>query len=146
MSGNLDSQKQTSNARLIGNNRIGYGVLCGASVVGAFALSAAFGAFADASILVLVCGVVLYGLFNLAGVLRPKWLLLSPEGLRYRPVIGRERFIGWRDIKSVDYVFISQGTGVLTYRDRFGRAHGLGLWFDTPSLVQSVEDWRIHYS
>ena len=146
MSGNLDSQKQTSDTRLIGNNRIGYGVLCGVSVIGVFALSAAFGAFSDTSILVLIGGIVLYGLFNLAGALRPKWLLLSPESARYRPVMGRERIVAWRDMTSIDYVFISQGTGILTYRDGHGRSHGLGLWLDIPSVVREVDEWRIRHS
>ena len=146
MSGNLDSQKQTSDTRLIDNNRVGYSALCALSVIGAFVLSAAFGAFSDTFILVLIGGIILYGLFNLAGALRPKWLLLSPEGVRYRPVFGQKRFVSWRDLRSVDYTFISQGTGILTYRDGNGRSHGMGFWLDIPSVVREVDDWRIRHS
>jgi len=142
----LDSHTANSDTRLIGNNRVGYVALAGASLIGAFVMSAMFGAGAGRFALVLLGGIVIYGLFNVAGALRPKWLLLSPEGLRYRPVFGRERFVGWRNMNSIDYVFISQGTGVLTYRDGLGRSHGLGLWLDIPSVVREVENWRVRDS
>ena len=131
-----------ADTRLIGNIRTGYIVLAGASLIGAFLMSAMFGTGAGTFALVLVGGTVIYGLFNVVGALRPKWLHLSPEGVRYRPVVGRERFVGWGDINSIDFVFISQGMGVLTYRDGLGQSHRLGLWLDISSVVREVEEWR----
>ena len=146
MSGFLDSQTEPSDTRLIGNNRIGYVVLSGASMIGAFVASAMFGAGAGTLALVLLVAAVLYGLFNLAGALRPKWLLVSPEGVRYRPVFGQESFVRWQGMASIDFVFVSQGFGVLTYRDDLGRSHGLGFWLDIHSVVREVDACRVRYS
>lgn len=141
----LDSQIEAPETRLIGNNRTGYVLMSGVSLIGAFLASALLGAGAGIFTLAMLGGIVTYGLLNMAGALRPKMLLLSSAGARYRPVIGRERFVRWETMKSVDQVAIDYGLGVLTYRDVSGRSHGLGLWVGIDDVVRDVERWRLDH-
>jgi len=145
MNGILDSQSPalaTDSRLMIGNNRVGYAVPAGFSLAGAFVLSAVVGAGGGALALLLLGVAVAYGLFNVAGTLRPKRLLLSPEGMLYRPVVGRERFVPWNDMKSIDHVVIDRGFGTLKYQDPEGRSHRLGLWLEISAVAQEVERWR----
>ena len=142
MSGILHSRNQVPDVWLIGANRVGYVVLSAASLIGVFVLSAMFGAEADMSLLVLLAAMAALGAFNVVGVLRPKQMLLSAEGVRYRPVLGSAVSVAWQDIQSVGFVHINYGSGVLTCRDRAGRTRRLGFWLDLNRVGREVEDWR----
>ncbi|MGA0544653.1 hypothetical protein ACO2Q1_05230 [Brevundimonas sp. VNH65] len=139
----MDSQAPVPDARLvIGDNRVGYAVLAGFSLSGAFVSSAVFGAGGGVFSLLLLGVAVVYGLFNVGGMLRPKRLLLSPEGMLYRPVVGRGRFVRWKDVRRVDYSVIDYAAGILTYRDEGGRLRRLGFWLDVAAVAREVERWR----
>jgi hypothetical protein len=142
----LTRQIEATAFRLIGGNRAGYVVLVVACLIGAFLVAGIFGASRDMTALSLLAVIVAYGLWNIVGAVRPKTLLLSVEGVRYRPVLGRERSVPWRAMQAVDHVFISTGFGILIWRDEAGRSHGLGLWLDILDVVREIEAWRDRHS